>query len=215
MILEEMRREVVEIGRKILKTGLVTVTWGNVSVKDPESGYIAITPSAMDYDIIKPEDIVIVSADGTVIDGERNPSSETLMHLYIYEKRPEVNAIVHTHSTYATAIGVTRGEIPMIIGEVANAIGGSIETAEFAPEGTVELGKSAVEKMNGKAATLLQNHGVVVVGRTLKDAFFNAVVVEDAAKVYSVASKLGNVTTIPASEADRLHADFLATYDIK
>lgn len=215
MLLAELRKEIVAIGVKILQTGLVTVTWGNISVKDSETGYIAITPSALDYDIMVPEDVVIVDIEGNVIDGTRKPSSETLMHLYIYKNRPEVMSIVHTHSTYATAIGVVKGEIPMLIGEVANAVGGSIRTADFAPEGTVELGKAAIEGMRGRAAVILQNHGVVTVGRTLKDAFFNAVVVEDAARVYCIAKDLGNVTSIPTEEADRLHADFLESYDIK
>lgn len=215
MMLNELRNEIVKVGVKILQTGLVTVTWGNISAKDPETGYIAITPSALDYDIMTPEDVVIVDSEGNVIEGFRKPSSETLMHLYIYKHRPEVMAIVHTHSTYATAIGVVQGEIPLLIGEVANAVGGSIRTAKFAPEGTSELGMTAVEGMSGRAAVILQNHGVVTVGRTLKDAFFNAVVVEDAARVYCIAKDLGKITNIPESEADRLHAEFLETYDNK
>ncbi len=215
MLLKELREEIVETGIKILRTGLVTVTWGNISAKDSETGYIAITPSAMEYDKITPSDVVVLDAEGNVIDGKRKPSSETPMHLYIYSQRPEAKAIVHTHSTYATAVGVVQGEIPLIIGEVANAVGGTIKTARYGVESTVDLGEAAVEGMEGRAAVILQNHGVVTIGRSLNDAFFNAVVVEDAARVYCIAKSLGSITTIPESEAKRLHQDFLETYGIQ
>jgi L-ribulose-5-phosphate 4-epimerase len=215
MLLKELRQGIVEAGVKMLRTGLVTVTWGNISAKDPVTGYIAITPSALEYDKTTPSDIVVLDAAGNVIEGKRKPSSETPMHLYIYSQRSEANAIVHTHSTYATSIGVVQGEIPILIGEVANAVGGSIKTARFGAEGTVDLGKAAIEGMRGRAAVILQNHGVVTIGRTVNDAYFNAVVVEDAARVFYIAKSLGSITTIPESEAERLHEDFLSTYGIQ
>jgi len=215
VLLQQIREEVVKTGVRLLTSGLVTVTWGNVSARDPDTGYIAITPSGMDYDAIGPEDIVILDPSGNVIDGTRKPSSETPMHLYIYKHRPEAYAVVHTHSPYATAVGVVEGEIPLIIGELANAVGGSVKTAPFAPEGTEELGRAAVEGMEGRAAVLLRNHGVVTLGPTLRDAFFNAVVVEDAAKILYLSRTMGTPTVIPDDEAKRLHAEFLASYGQK
>ncbi|MGE5485374.1 MAG: class II aldolase/adducin family protein [Ignavibacteriales bacterium] len=215
MILKELREQVVAAGVGLLRTGLVTVTWGNISARDRATGYVTITPSGMEYDKITPGDIVVLGPDGRVIEGTRKPSSETPMHLLIYSKKPEVGGIVHTHSTYATAMGVLGLEIPLVIGELANAVGGPVKTARFAPEGTRELGVAAVEGMGETAAVILANHGVVATGPSLKDAFFNAVVVEDAAKVFYLAKAIGKPATIPPEEAARLHEEFLSSYGQK
>ena len=215
MILEDLRKEVVKTGVRILETGLVTLTWGNISVKDEETGHIAITPSGMDYKIITPEDIVVVDSSGKVIDGIRKPSSEMPMHLKIYASRPEANAIVHTHSIYATAMGVAGIEIPLVIGELANAVGGNVRVAPLAMEGTDELGEVTVDALKGRKAVLMKNHGVVTIGKTLDDAFSNAVVVEDSSKVYYLARTLGCVSCIPYDIAEELHKGFLDSYGQK
>jgi L-ribulose-5-phosphate 4-epimerase len=215
MLLEELRQEVVSVGRMLHAEGLVTLTWGNLSARDPNSGLVAIKPSGMFYHEITAGDVVVLSPEGTVVDGARKPSSETPMHLHIYRSRPEVMAVVHTHSPYATAIGVLCLEIPLVIGELANAVGGAVRTAAFASEGTEELGRSAVKALEGRNAVLLQNHGVVTVGPDLRDAFFSAVVTEDAARVFWLARSIGKPTVIPDEEAARLHEEFVATYGQK
>ncbi|MFA7573492.1 MAG: class II aldolase/adducin family protein [Lutispora sp.] len=215
MILRKLREEVVKTGVRILETGLVTLTWGNISAKDEDTGYIAITPSGMDYNTTAPDDIVVVDSSGKVIDGIRKPSSEMPMHLKIYEARPKARAIVHTHSIYATAIGVAGVEIPLVIGELANAIGGSVRVAPLAMAGTEELGDVTVEAMKDRTAVLMKNHGVVTIGKTLDEAFTNAVVVEDAAKIYYLAKTLGCVSCIPDDAADELHKGFLDSYGQK
>jgi len=212
MLLEELRNEVVRTGVRLLATGLVTSTWGNVSARDRAAGYVAITPSGMEYDRMRPEDVVVIDLLGRVIDGERKPSSETPMHLCIYSRKPGVYAVVHTHSIHATAVGVARGEIPLVTGELVNAIGRPVRTAPYAPEGTRELGEAAVLGMGEGLAVILQNHGVVTAGTSLKDALFNAVVVEDAARVFLLARNLGEPATIPESDALRLHEQFLRSY---
>lgn len=215
MILKELRKEVVSVGIKLLDTGLVTQTWGNISARDAESGYIAITPSGMDYNLLKPEDIVIVDTTGKVVDGCRKPSSEMLLHLKIYSTRKDANAVVHTHSVYATALGVAGFEIPLVIGELANAIGGSVRIAPLAMEGTEELANVTVNSMLDRNAALMKNHGVVAIGNTLNGAFLNSIVVEDAAKVYYLSKTLGNVSTIPEEYADELYKEFYVSYGQK
>ncbi|GFN37175.1 class II aldolase/adducin family protein [Tepidimicrobium xylanilyticum] len=212
MLLEKERAQIVEIGKKLVETGLVTLSWGNLSIRDEASNLIAISPSGVDYTTLKKEDVVIIDIEGNVVEGNLNPSSETPMHLYIYKNRKDALSIIHTHSTYATAIGVADEEIPLVIGELANALGGNVRTTNYAAEGSIELGVEVVKAMEDRAGALMKNHGVVTIGRTLKDAFFNAMVVENAAKIYFIAKCLGKYTTISDEEAKKLHEEFLKGY---
>ncbi|MCF6462179.1 class II aldolase/adducin family protein [Clostridium sp. Cult1] len=212
MILEKEREQIVEIGNKLVETGLVTLSWGNLSIRDKESNLVAVSPSGVDYTTLKKEDVVIIDMEGNVVDGKLSPSSETPMHLYIYKNREDALSIIHTHSTYATAIGVADGEIPLVIGELANALGGNVRNTKYAAEGSTELGEEVVKAMEGRAGALMKNHGVVTIGRSLQDAFFNAMVVENAAKVYFIAKCMGQYTTISDEEANKLHEGFLEGY---
>ncbi|MDK2854849.1 MAG: L-fuculose-phosphate aldolase [Bacillota bacterium] len=198
MLLYDQRKEVLATAQQLLKGGLVAATWGNVSARDPETDLIAITPSGMRYEILTAEDIAVVDLEGRLRDGKYQPSSETPMHTLIYRERPDVRAIVHTHSIFATVMATLKREIPPVIAELALGVGGNVPVADFAPPGTEELGRRALAGLGKGNAVLLQNHGVLTVGPNLERAFTIAAIVEDAAKIYVYSSLLGTPTLVPA-----------------
>lgn len=214
MLLERERELVVETARKMISAGLVMTTWGNVSIRDPEKELVALTPSGTDYFKMRPEDIVITDLHGKVVEGSLKPTSEAPLHTMIYRERSEINAVVHTHSVWATAMSVAGLEIPVVLAQVGSSIGGKICIAPYTQGGTDEFGRSALKAMGRKYGALLKNHGVIGVGPTIEKAFNAACVIEDAAKVYFAARMLGNVDCIPGSEEEFLAAAnaFLAGY---
>lgn len=203
MLLQELREEVIKIGLRISKSGLVQSTQGNISVVDRKEGLMAITPSGMHYDELGPEDIVVTDLFGNIVDGERNPSTELPVHAYILRERDDINAIVHTHSPYATAMTLVNQEIPPVLIQLGEAVGGSVPVAPYSTGGQEQLGIVALETMKDKNAVLLKNHGVIAVGTTLKRALFVAEMVEDTAKVFWMAKclNMGEPEVLPADVA--------------
>lgn len=191
-----LREKIVTIARRAYASELMAGTSGNLSQFEPVSGYMAITPSGLDYTIMTPEDIVIMTLDGTVIDGIRKPSSEWKMHAEIYRHLPEIRAIVHTHSPNATAYAVLRREIPCVLVEMLLFLKGSIEVADYAAQGSTAVGTNCLPILSRKPACLLANHGVVTIGATLEQAYTNSIYVEDAANIVRLAMSTG--CTIPA-----------------
>lgn len=193
-MLEELKRQVYEANMELPRRGLVTYTWGNVSGIDREKGLFVIKPSGISYDVLKPEDMVVLDLEGNKIEGEYNPSSDTATHLELYKAFKEVGGIVHTHSSYATAwaqagegltcYGTTQadyffGEIPCTRGLTKEEIESAYETY---------TGKVIIETFNGKnplhvPATLCKNHGAFTWGKDAKEAVHNAVVLEEVAKM--------------------------------
>ena len=205
MLLEDARKQIVEICRKLVKHDLVNMTAGNVSFKDNKSNLVAVTPSGMDYMTLEPEDIVVIDATGKIVEGNRRPSIETPMHLAIYEVRPEISAVVHTHSLYATAIGCLGIDLPVITLEIAMHIGGEVPISRYAIPSTKELAENVAEKLRNHNATLMPNHGACVVGRDLSEAFSNAYSVELSAKIYYIAKTLGEPKAISQDEVRKIH----------
>jgi len=197
VLLKEERRIVYDAVQALVKGGLVTGTWGNVSCCNREKQLMAITPSGLPYDDMTPEDVVVVDLQGQVVEGAWKPSSETPMHTMLYREREDIAAVVHTHSTYATAMAVLNRPIPPVIAELALGVGGPVPVAPFARVGTVELGRNALQAMGEYQAVLLQNHGVVTVGKDMGRALNLAFIVEDAARVYIIARSIGEPTLVP------------------
>ena len=191
-----LREEIVNTAQKAYREGMMAATSGNLSCYDAASGSIAITPSGMDYTIMKPEDIVIIDLDGNVLSGHK-PSSEWKMHAEIYRHLPQYRAIVHTHSPNATAYAVLRKEIPCVLVEMLLFLGGSIEVADYAAQGSAAVGTNCLPILVRKPACLLANHGVVTAADSLAQAYTNAVYVEDSAKIVRLAMSTG--CPIPAS----------------
>ncbi|HEX6678464.1 MAG TPA: class II aldolase/adducin family protein [Actinomycetes bacterium] len=204
MRLQDAREAVAAGGRRLAASGLVESTSGNLSVRDA-GGLVAISPSALAYDRVGAADVVVVGPDGRVADGHRTPSSELGMHLAVYGRRPEVGAVVHTHSPWATSLAVLGREIPAVHYVIAS-IGRRVRVAPYATFGSAALAAQAAATLGGDNAVLLANHGVLAVGTDLDAAFDNAVRVEFLAEVYWKACQLGEPVVLPDEEIERVAA---------
>ncbi|CAA9451951.1 MAG: Ribulose-5-phosphate 4-epimerase and related epimerases and aldolases [uncultured Rubrobacteraceae bacterium] len=182
---QDLREEVAEVARQMISSGLVTGTSGNVSARTPE-GDILITPSGVDYEIMQPEDVVLVNVDGELLDGSLKPSTETPMHTGIYRSRQQVDAVVHTHSRYATTLACLGWEIPPVHYMLTTLSGdGRIPLAPYTTYGTEELAGYAAEALGeSRNACLLQNHGTITVGESPEKALSRTVVLEEMAEIY-------------------------------
>ncbi|MCU1488638.1 MAG: class aldolase/adducin family protein [Acidimicrobiaceae bacterium] len=198
-------------GRKLLGLGLLSQTSGNLSIKTA-SGDIYITPSSMEYDRIEEDDIVVVAPDGAVREGFRAPSSETPLHCLVYQSRPEVSAIVHTHSPYATTLAVLGMTIPAVHYIIAALRTTEIQIAGYATYGTEELAKNVRDAFPAPSrAVLIANHGLVAVGETLKQAADAAEVVETLAGLYYRSLQVGTPNVL----TDEQMAVVMAKYENK
>lgn len=197
---EVQKKEVLEIARQMDEKGLVVGTSGNVSQRLREPGgreLVAITPSGRHYDTMRVEDVVLVDLEGRRVEGELAPSVETMLHVGIYKARSKVCAIVHTHSVFGSAAAVAGTGVPSILDDQVILLGGEIKVAEYALPGSPELARNAVVALGAGNAVLLANHGVIAVGRDLREAFNNCQLVEKTVKVYVLARSLGGVKTLP------------------
>ena len=203
--MDELKSQVAKTAKEMARLGLVTHSWGNVSAKDPKSSHVVITPSGLNYDRLNSEDMVVVDPKGTVVEGHYKPSVETPMHTTIYRARPDVNAIVHTHSLYASVVAVTSTHIPPIVDEMVVYIGGAIEVADYGFPGTEELANAGVEALGDRRAVILRNHGMCAAAPTVKEALRIAILVERVAQIFVHAETMGGATEIPdyAIETER------------
>jgi L-fuculose-phosphate aldolase len=208
----KVRQDIVAAGNELLAKGLVAGTWGNVSARLPDSDRIAVTPSGHDYRTLTPDDVVLVDIHGGVVDGRLKPSSETPLHIAVYKSRPDVKAIVHTHSTFASACAVARKPIPPIIEDLVQLAGGSVEVAHYALPGTVELAQNAVIALKQRNAVLLANHGVVGCGQSLREAITACELVEKAAQIYIYAQNLGGACCLSETDVNKMHEFYLNHY---
>lgn len=215
MLLLAQRQKVIEIALKAQRDKLIPLTMGNFSVRDKATGYICITPSGMEYSLLKPEDIVVVNLEGDIIEGNRKPSIETQLHCRTYSKRADVFGICHTHSAYATAWACCGKEIPVIVAELAGMIGGPVKCAPYAPMGTIELANIVAEHLGLQNAVLMENHGMLAVGETIDKAYANAVIVEEGAKVTLFALQIGGMKTISDQECKSLEKQTKENYGQK
>lgn len=209
-----LRDDIVATGYQLLDKSLVAGTWGNISASTETEGnnIIAITPSGCNYRTLRPEDIVIVDQAGKVVEGELIPSSELPLHLAIYKVRPDIRAIVHTHSVFASACAVARKPIPAIIEDLVQIAGGSIDVADYALPGSSALAKHAVFALGDKNAVLLANHGVIGCGRTLAEAMMACELVEKGAQIYIYANQLGGAVELSKEDIETMHEFYLEHY---
>lgn len=185
MLLEGLREQVIQVGLDALAAGIVHGTAGNMSIRDAESGLIAISPSGIPYPQVTPGDVVIVDVDANVVDGRRKPSSETPLHTMIMKARPDVTAIVHTHSHYSTVVSCIRSYLPPILTETTLVVGARIPVTRYGLTGTPDFGQSVLEIMTPHLkAVLLKNHGLITFGDSFAAALTYSEIVEEAAKVY-------------------------------
>jgi L-ribulose-5-phosphate 4-epimerase len=212
MLLQAIREELVALNQALPEYGLVTWTSGNVSIRDRQTGYVAIKASGVKFPDLTPESIVVVDMDGNLVEGEFKASSDTASHLYIYRHRPDVNGVVHTHSNYATAFAALGKPIPVYLTAQGDEFGGPIPCGGFALIGGEEIGRIVVESIGSSSAVLLKNHGVFTVGPNGEAALKAAVMVEDIARTVWLALQIGQPDEIPADLIDKLHDRYQNVY---
>jgi len=211
-MLEAIKKEVCALNLALPANKLVVWTSGNVSVRDPGTGYVVIKPSGVKFEDLKLEQMVVVDLDGKIIEGDLKASSDTASHLYIYRHMTKVDGVVHTHSNYATAFAALGKPIPPVLTAIADEFGGPIPCGGFALIGGEEIGKIVVESIGHSPACLLKNHGVFTVGPTGEKALKAAVMVEDVAKSAWIALQMGTPDEIPADDIARLHDRYTNVY---
>ena len=194
------KRFLIDACLRMVKSGLTVETWGNISVRDPETGYVYLTPSGMPYDTIVEDDIVVMDIDGNRIEGERKPTIEHAMHLGIMKNRPDVNAIVHTHPVYSQVFALLHEDIPPVIDEAAQTLG-NVKVTEYALPGSPEMAQNAIDAIGAEgSACLLANHGAVAVGKDMDTAFKVCTVLEMTAQIYYMARCIGKPMPIDAEK---------------
>ncbi len=201
-----IQSQLVQTAQRAYREKMFAATSGNLSVFDRESGKIYITPGSFPYEKMTPEDIMAIDLDGNILEGKHSPSSEWRMHAAIYRADKCVNAIVHTHSPYATAFAINHMRIPAVLYEMVFFLGGDIPVAEGAIPGTPEVGENCVPVLKERNGCLMANHGALAVGDTLDRAYTRAVYIEDAAKAYSVALTHGKTYEIGAEAENEIRA---------
>ena len=204
-----IRMRMVAAARRLVAIGLSPATSGNLSVR-VKTGYI-VTPSAVAYETLHPDDLVFMGEDWTHGGGQRRPSSEWRMHRDLYRTRPEVGAVVHVHSPFATSLACLRKSIPAFHYEVAFAGGADIRCGEYATFGSEDLSQSAQRALQDRRACLLANHGLLTLGESLDDAILLAERVEFLARAYWQALQAGEPVLLDDAEMARVLAKF-ATY---
>jgi L-fuculose-phosphate aldolase len=204
-MLQEVRAAVITAALRLLDAGLVRGTSGNVSARDGD--LVAVTPTGVGYRRLDAASLPVVDLDGRVVDGRLAPSSELPLHLAVYRARPDVGAVVHTHSRFATTFAVLRQELPAVHYLLARA-GRRVRVAPYATYGTDELASACVAALAGDQAVLLANHGVVAVGAGLDRALLIAEAVEEVAELCWRARCLGTPAVLPDAEMDRIARAF-------
>ncbi|MDD4074584.1 MAG: class II aldolase/adducin family protein [Eubacteriales bacterium] len=194
------KQQVVDFSKRAFERKLFAGTSGNLSVYDREKDRIYITPSSVRYETMQPADVMVIDLAGKVLEGPHKPSSEWRLHTAVYAVYPQIGALVHTHSPFATAFAVNREEIPATLIEMFFFLGGSIPCAPYACPGTAEVGAYAVPLLEDKGGCLLANHGVLAVGKDMEQAYIRAEYIEDAAKIYSIAKLVGTPAILSALE---------------
>ncbi|MGD0878177.1 MAG: L-ribulose-5-phosphate 4-epimerase [Anaerolineales bacterium] len=211
-MLEELREELVQLHLELPRHNLVAWTSGNVSARDPGTGLVVIKPSGIRYEDLTPKAMVVVDLDGKVVEGRYKPSSDTFAHVYVYRHRQDVNGVVHTHSTFATAWAAVGRPIPPVLTAICDEFGGAIPVGAYAKIGGDEIGQEIIRSIGSSPAILMKNHGVFTVGKTPEAAVKAAVMVEDVARTVFHAMQLGQPDEIPAEEVARAHRRYLEEY---
>ena len=212
MLLENERNQVVQFCRQLATAGLTTGTGGNISIFNSEAGLMAISPSAMDYAVMDVEDVVLQDLDAKIVDGIRRPSSEFGMHLICYQNRPDIGAVVHTHSPKATTLAVLGWDLPAIHYMIAASGGPTIPCAPYCLFGTPELAETALKYLEGRYACLLANHGALATGPDIGHAFALAEHMEFCADLYLRAKMLAEPNILSDDQISEVIGKFIVDY---
>lgn len=205
------REQVVETGLAMVNAALAVGTWGNISCR-VEKDLIAITPSGMEYQGLTPGDIVLMDLQGRVSEGGRKPSIEHPLHRWVYLTRPDVMAVVHTHSIYASALACARRPIPAAVEDMVQIVGGDVPVTSYALPGSDALGAEVAGALAERDGVLLANHGVVGVGPDLAHALRVCTIIEKAARITIAAQAVGGVVELDKADVAAMRDFFLHSY---
>ncbi|WP_284252481.1 L-ribulose-5-phosphate 4-epimerase [Litorihabitans aurantiacus] len=216
----QARTAVAALHAELPRWGLVVWTAGNVSQRvrgaaaDGSEDLLVIKPSGVTYDELTPEAMVVCDLEGTLVDGDRSPSSDTAAHAYVYRHMSEVGGVVHTHSTYATAWAARREPVPCVLTMIADEFGGEIPIGPFALIGDDSIGRGIVETLRASRspAVLMANHGPFTIGRDAKAAVKAAVMVEEVARTVHIARQLGEPVAMERGDVDALYDRYQNVY---
>lgn len=200
---------VLDAAKDMLRRGLVEGTAGNLSARRAD-GTVVITPSSVDYRDMQLDDLVLVDADGSVLQAAegRSPSSEMQLHLACYRAFDDVGSVIHSHPVWATMFAIAHESIPACIDEFAVYCGGDVRCTEYAASGTPEVGANAVSALEGRGAALIANHGLVAVGPRPDKVLHITALVERTAQIVWGARALGGPVPIP----EDVNRNFAAAY---
>jgi L-fuculose-phosphate aldolase len=207
--IQQARKAVRDMGVKLVQTGLVIGTWGNVSVRVGEK--VVITPSGANYDLLTEEDMPVIDLATGDYEGAK-PSSEKGLHLEVYRQRKEINAVIHVHSPHASTLAAARKELPPILDDVAQLIGPGVRVADYALPSTSKIVRKTMRALRGRMAALMANHGAICLGRDLEEAFLCCQVLEKGCKAFIEAEFMGGAKGINYFEAVLMHQFFLRKY---
>ena len=210
----DLRAQVAALHAELTRNHLVVWTAGNVSARVPGEELMVIKPCGVSYDDIDAEAMVVCDLDGNLVEGERQPSSDTAAHAYVYRHLPEVGGVVHTHSTYATAWAARGEAIPCVLTMIADEFGGDIPVGPFALIGDDSIGRGIVETLRGSRspAVLMRNHGPFTVGKDARSAVKAAVMVEDVARTVHLSRQLGEPVAMEPADVDALYDRYQNVY---
>jgi L-fuculose-phosphate aldolase len=199
MLLYTERQTIVTYGQKLITSGLTTGSGGNLSIYNRQEDLVAIKPTGIDYFQLTPEDIVVVTIDGKIVDGTREPSSEIALHLGLLKHRLDVNAVVHTHSVYAATIACLNWELPAVHYMVGFS-GNKVPLAPYETYGTQELAENVIRSIGRYNACLMANHGIITIANNLPTAFAAAEEIELVARIYYQAKCIGEPIILSDAE---------------
>ena len=212
--IDRLKAEVAALHAELPRNGLVVWTAGNVSARVPGADLLVIKPSGVSYDDLTPEAMVVCDFEANLVEGTRNPSSDTAAHAYVYKHMPAVGGVVHTHSDYATAWAARQEPIPCVLTMIADEFGGDIPVGPFALIGDDSIGRGIVETLSSSRsrAVLMANHGPFTIGTDARDAVKAAVMVEDVARTVHLSRQLGEPVPIAPADIDRLFDRYQNVY---
>lgn len=213
-LIGRLRRQVSELHQELVRYQLVVWTAGNVSARVPGEDLFVIKPSGVSYDELTPANMILCDLDGTVVEGDHAPSSDTAAHAYVYRKLPDVGGVVHTHSTYASAWAARGEPVPCVLTAMADEFGAEIPVGPFALIGDDSIGRGIVETLAGhrSPAVLMKSHGVFTIGKDAQAAVKAAVMCEDVARTVHIARQLGEPLPIAQADIDRLNDRYQNVY---
>ena len=213
MLLPELREKVLETCLQMLRDGLSRVSEGNVSARHPGSGFIVITPSAIPYAKMTVEDLCSITADRKLIEGGWKPTSEIALHTLIYTRRPDVQAVVHTHAPYCSLFAVSGEPLPMVLTESAMLLGGDVPVAPYFAPGSEELARATADALMDRPAALMANHGAISVGPDLESAYAATLAAEDTARMVCLLRSMNApIHALPPETTARLRSAYLEKY---